>query len=137
LTALLAAAATVAVVDGLTKYLVTTWLVEGHLYGVGGAWGLRRIHNERGALTGIPVGYTALLWLATSVLAVMVVRLSPGSTGVAVGLGAVIGGTTGNLLDRLRRGWVVDFVSAGAWPVFNVADAAMVVGFVVALGAAV
>ena len=67
----------------------------------------------------------------------MVVRLSPGSTGVAVGLGAVIGGTTGNLLDRLRRGWVVDFVSAGAWPVFNVADAAMVVGFVVALGAAV
>ena len=46
----------------------------------------------------------------------------------AVGTGAVIGGAMGNMLDRLRRGAIVDFVAIGPWPVFNLADAALVVG---------
>jgi signal peptidase II len=44
------------------------------------------------------------------------------------GIGAVLGGATGNLLDRLARGGVVDFVDLRVWPVFNVADAAIVTG---------
>ncbi|MBX6373770.1 MAG: signal peptidase II [Acetobacteraceae bacterium] len=51
---------------------------------------------------------------------------------VAVALGAVIGGAVGNLIDRLRFGAVVDFVDAYAgswhWYVFNLADAAIVLG---------
>ena len=47
-------------------------------------------------------------------------------------LGLQLGGALGNLTDRLRQGYVVDFVSAGIgnlrWPTFNVADAALVVG---------
>jgi signal peptidase II len=50
-----------------------------------------------------------------------------------VGLGAAIGGATGNLLDTLRRGAVVDFIDLRIWPVFNVADAAIVLGVAVAL----
>ena len=45
-----------------------------------------------------------------------------------VGIGAAVGGATGNLLDQLRRGAVVDFVAIGRWPAFNVADAAIVLG---------
>ncbi len=50
----------------------------------------------------------------------------------AIALGAVIGGAVGNLIDRLRFGAVVDFVDAYAgawhWYVFNLADAAIVLG---------
>ena len=45
-----------------------------------------------------------------------------------VGLGAAVGGATGNLLDRLRRGAIVDFIAVGWWPVFNLADVAIVAG---------
>lgn len=51
---------------------------------------------------------------------------------VTYALGAVIGGAIGNVIDRLRFGAVVDFVDAHAWGwhwyVFNVADAAIVLG---------
>lgn len=50
-----------------------------------------------------------------------------------IGLGAAIGGATGNLLDVLRRGAVVDFIDLRIWPVFNVADTAIVVGITATL----
>ena len=46
-------------------------------------------------------------------------------------LGLQIGGAVGNLLDRLRLGHVTDFMDVGAWPVFNVADAAIITGLVI------
>jgi len=55
----------------------------------------------------------------------------------AWGLGLVLGGAAGNLVDRMVRspgplhGHVVDFVSVGWWPVFNVADSCLVAGVVV------
>ena len=50
-----------------------------------------------------------------------------------IGLGAAIGGATGNLLDILRRGAVLDFINLRIWPVFNVADVAIVLGSVAAM----
>jgi signal peptidase II len=53
---------------------------------------------------------------------------------MVVALSLVLGGAIGNLIDRLfrapgfLRGAVVDFVHLGAWPTFNVADAAITVG---------
>lgn len=44
--------------------------------------------------------------------------------------GLVLGGALGNLADRMTRGFVVDFISLGDWPVFNIADAAVVTGIV-------
>jgi signal peptidase II len=129
-TPLLVAAVVTAVVDTLTKQFVTVRLVEGRLYGVGAGagWGLRRVQNERGAFTGLPVPYTALLWIAMAALVVIAVRTAPAGPTPAIGLGAALGGAAGNLIDRIARGAVVDFVAAGPWPVFNLADAAMVVG---------
>ena len=42
--------------------------------------------------------------------------------------GFFLGGVMGNALDRLLRGYVVDFISLGFWPAFNLADAAITVG---------
>jgi len=49
---------------------------------------------------------------------------------VRVALGLMLGGAVGNLIDRIRLGEVIDFIDVGAWPVFNLADSAVVVGVV-------
>lgn len=50
---------------------------------------------------------------------------------VWVSLGLVLGGTVGNLIDRLRLGYVTDFIDFGFWPTFNIADSAIVVGVII------
>jgi signal peptidase II len=59
------------------------------------------------------------------------------STAMAVALGMIVGGALGNLADRVfrsNRGSVIDFVALHFWPTFNVADACIVVGGVIAAG---
>ena len=47
---------------------------------------------------------------------------------VRLSLGLQLGGAAGNLLDRVREGHVVDFILVPRWPVFNLADSAIVCG---------
>ena len=49
---------------------------------------------------------------------------------VRLALGLQLGGALGNVVDRLRQGYVVDFLEVPHWPVFNVADSCIVVGVV-------
>jgi signal peptidase II len=51
-----------------------------------------------------------------------------------VALGLVIGGSVSNLLDRVRLGYVTDFLDFRYWPAFNLADSFIVVGVLVLLG---
>ena len=46
-------------------------------------------------------------------------------------LGLVLGGTVGNLIDRIYLGYVTDFIDVGIWPTFNIADSAIVVGSII------
>jgi signal peptidase II len=129
-----AAAATVAI-DLATKQLVTARLAEGRLYALAPGWGLRRVHNRRGSLGGLSTHGSVVALVAVIVavgLAVMAAP-SPGAN-TLIGLGIALGGAAGNVGDRLVRGEVVDFVAAGRWPVFNVADSAMVLGLLLAAG---
>jgi signal peptidase II len=81
-------------------------------------------------------GSVPLLFVAISVLVVGVVVLAARnlpSAASAVGLGLVLAGALGNLTDRIIRGpgfsgEVVDFIDFHVWPVFNLADSALVVG---------
>ena len=45
-------------------------------------------------------------------------------------LGLVLGGTIGNLIDRLNLGYVTDFIDIGIWPTFNIADSAITIGVI-------
>jgi signal peptidase II len=47
---------------------------------------------------------------------------------IQVSVGLIVGGALGNVVDRLRLGYVVDFIQVGWWPVFNIADSAICVG---------
>jgi signal peptidase II len=92
---------------------------------------IQLVLNRRGVL-GSFGGKPALLalWAASVAAAALVLHhgmLPSGMLG-PVGIGAAVGGATGNLLDQLRRGAVVDFIAVGWWPAFNVADAAIVSG---------
>jgi signal peptidase II len=59
--------------------------------------------------------------------------LSPATTLSIVSIGLILGGAVGNLIDRLRFGYVIDFIDIRLWgnfhwPAFNIADAAITVG---------
>jgi len=45
-------------------------------------------------------------------------------------LSLILGGTIGNLVDRVSLGYVIDFINVGFWPVFNIADSANTIGFI-------
>ncbi len=87
-----------------------------------------------GLLNGVgSLGPLLLTLVALAVVAALATWLWRAERGlVAVALGAVAGGAVGNVIDRLRLGYVVDFIHAHAWGwswyVFNLADAAIVCG---------
>jgi len=92
---------------------------------------IRCMLNRRGALAPF-LGVRALIVVWAGAVAALGVSMHYGVIGQDVagrlGLGALIGGATGNLVDRVRRGAIVDFIAIGPWPLFNVADAAIVAG---------
>jgi signal peptidase II len=55
-------------------------------------------------------------------------KLPTGNIWIRVSLGLQLGGAMGNLVDRILRGYVVDFVDIGFWPIFNIADLSIVLG---------
>lgn len=57
-------------------------------------------------------------------------QLAANSWLLCVAFGLQLGGAAGNLVDRLARGYVTDFIDVRVWPIFNVADSAIVVGTV-------
>lgn len=114
----------VLVLDQLSKALVArpeSRIKAIAIRGVG--LGLVRDARALVSLWVIAVAGTALLVSPTGLFQGLAARSA---------LGAAIGGATGNLLDTLRRGAVVDFIDIRIWPVFNVADAAIVSGVAVA-----
>lgn len=123
-------------VDQSSKKIVMWRLAEGQFSPVGSPVRLRRVTNARGS-----VGFVRdrvawlLLWGFTVLSLILLVQYGPFfQTQVAkVGLGVALGGASSNLLDRLRRGAVIDFIDVGFWPVFNLADAAIVLGVAIAL----
>jgi signal peptidase II len=128
-----AAAAALAVVaaDQATKALALARLSDGGLALLGPWLRLVLVHNT-GAAFGLLGGGDRPL-AAVGALAAAGLWWASGRAArpaVAWALGLVLGGAVGNLLDRLVRHAVVDFVAVGPWPVFNLADAAVTVGVV-------
>ena len=92
---------------------------------------LHRPAGDRPARGGVPL---VVLWLAELVTLVALVQVSPFFQGAVapVALGAALGGAGSNLMDRLLRGGVVvDVIDLRVWPVFNLADVAIVGGAVI------
>lgn len=131
----LAVAALVAAIDQATK----SWAVEAlddRVIDLVGSLRLRLVLND-GAAFSLVTGRTTVVALIALAVTVAVLRFGLRSRrpSWAIGFGLIFGGAAGNLVDRAVRdgegflgGRVVDFVDLQWWPVFNVADAALVVG---------
>ena len=132
-TILWAVAAGVLLLDRLTKLWAERALGEPRDV-IPGVLTLRLTTNSGGAFS---LGNRApLLFAAAAILvsaAIAITSLRPRSRVHAVALGLILGGALGNLLDRALRGpglsgGVIDFIDLHVWPVFNIADSAIVIG---------
>lgn len=102
---------------------------------VPGVLDLTHIKNTGGAF-GILGGQEIVLLFGSAVAVVFVLwMLLAGTPGrlIASGCGLILGGAAGNLFDRLTEGEVTDYADLGfwplqAWPIFNAADVAIVLG---------
>ncbi len=117
--------------DQLAKAMIMARLDEGAstadvAFGVR----LRHVINRRkpwGSIRAVRV--MAVMWLLLGAAAVLVaIRIDTVPTYVA--LGALLGGAMGNLVDGISRKSVTDFIDLRVWPVFNIADTAIVGGAV-------
>ena len=133
-------AALVVVVDQVTKRLAEDRLERTGVRSVPVPFAgdfLRLTYTEnRGAAFGVLQDQTTFFVLVglvvVGVIAASYRYLPRSGFRIHLALGLQLGGAVGNLIDRIRQGYVVDFVDFGYkanwWPVFNVADSAILVG---------
>lgn len=127
-----ALAATVVVADQVSKALVTGALAPGQSVDVIGET-LRIVFGQNsGALFGLFKDNAAMFGLVSIVVVGLIVvyhARAAGTLYLSITLGLLLGGAIGNMLDRLRLGYVVDFVDVGIGSLrfytFNVADSAI------------
>ncbi|MEG3641043.1 signal peptidase II [Magnetococcus sp. PR-3] len=126
------------VLDQLTKVWAEQELVKGSIDLIPGYFDFTLVHNlgaAFGMFTDLAPFWRQILLVGVAVLACVMILLMLRSAQArysAVALGMIMGGALGNLLDRVRLGWVVDFIHVHwqdlSWPVFNIADTAISVG---------
>jgi len=104
-----------------------------HIHNTGAVFGLFRDHSFTLTIVGF-VGI-AILFVYAFYVCRRFPLLNNGLSKAA--LGSILGGTIGNLIDRLRFGYITDFIGVGIWPPFNVADSSINVGVVVFAGSVI
>lgn len=131
----------VLVLDLVTKdYIITHYPLYHSKPVIPGLINLVHVQNK-GVAFGI-LGGSAPVWrdvlllllpvVALSGMLIFVLYYSPKGKGVLLALGSIMGGATGNLIDRIRFRAVIDFIDVYwkgyHWPAFNVADSAITIG---------
>jgi signal peptidase II len=139
---LLLLAAVIVLLDRLSKLWITNHLASGHtIQIIPKVFALSHVYNTGAAfslfaesLSPNAVRYALISFsvIAAIVVLGMIARIGrkPSATGVALAL--ILGGAIGNLYDRIKLSYVIDFLQVKIvhyhWPDFNVADSAIVVG---------
>lgn len=127
------------IIDQVTKALVINQLpVYDSIAIIPGVLSLTHVRNP-GAAFGI-LAYQRPLFVAIAVILIVASvifrrRIEHEPFIVRIGLGLGLGGAIGNLVDRLRTGYVTDFLDMPFIPIFNVADTAIVIGVTLLLWA--
>jgi len=122
----------IAGVDQLTKFFVsrslglneTTEVIKGFFH-------LTLVHNT-GAAFGIFKNQTIFFIVVSALAVIFIIAFMRKKSDVVlfrdIGFALILGGAFGNLVDRIRFGYVIDFLDFRIWPVFNVADSAVSAG---------
>jgi signal peptidase II len=124
--------------DQLTKRVVTSHLrLDEGAHVVGPFW-IHHVQNSGiafGLFASATAAVIALTGIAVAWMLLFFARSGSRHPVLPVALGLVIGGSLSNLLDRVRLGYVTDFLDFRYWPAFNLADSFIVIGVVILLAA--
>jgi signal peptidase II len=120
--------------DQLSKFLVSRFLqLNQSVPVISGIFDLTLVHN-RGAAFGIFRNQVPV-FIITAIIAVAMIfftlRNKKHKALFVFALSLILAGALGNLIDRVRFGYVIDFLDFRVWPVFNVADSAITIGAVI------
>ena len=132
-------AAAVCVLDQLTKLAATTYLTYGIPQAVMPGFNLTLLHNTGAAFSLLNDAAGWQRWLFSGIAVAVasgvvwwLARMDRSDRWEAYALIFILGGAAGNLIDRLRLGYVVDFIQVYyrqySFPAFNIADSAITVG---------
>jgi signal peptidase II len=126
--------------DQLTKLIVASQLDLDESLHVVGPFSIHHVQNS-GIAFGLFASATPLVTLLTAIavgwMLVFFARSGARHPVLPVALGLLIGGSTSNLIDRIRLGHVTDFLDLGWWPAFNLADSFIVIGVAILFAALV
>jgi signal peptidase II len=126
--------------DQLTKQIVTSRLSLDEGVHVLGPFWIHHVQNS-GIAFGLFASATPVVIVLTGIAVTWMLAYFARSGArhpvLPVALGLVIGGSVSNLLDRIRLGYVTDFLDLRYWPSFNLADSFIVIGVLMLLGALV
>jgi len=126
------------VADQVTKHVVASNLSLGEGLHVVGPFSIRHVQNS-GIAFGLFSNATAAVIVVTAIavawMLVYFARSGARHPVLPVALGLVIGGSVSNLADRVRLGFVTDFLDFRYWPAFNLADSFIVIGVGILLAA--
>ena len=117
--------------DQLTKLIVSSQLQLDEALHVVGPFTIHHVQNSGiafGLFSSATAVVTALTAFAVGWMLVFFARSGARHPVLPVALGLLIGGSTSNLIDRIRLGHVTDFLDLRYWPAFNLADSFIVVG---------
>ena len=126
--------------DQVTKHIVTSRLGLNQSDRVVGPLTIHRLDNSGIAFglftsaTSVVITFTVI---AVAWMLVYFARSGARHPVIPAALGLLIGGSVSNLVDRVRLGYVTDFIDFGWWPAFNLADSFIVIGVLMLLLAAV
>ncbi len=125
-------------IDLATKYWAYNYLQEvGSIPVIENIFHLTYVEN-RGAAFGILQDQRWIFIVATVATLIFILwylrQMDPEIRILKIGLNLILVGAIGNLIDRVYLGFVVDFIDFRIWPVWNVADMAIVVGTIITIG---
>ncbi|MDC3416461.1 signal peptidase II [Aquibacillus salsiterrae] len=131
----------VIIIDQLTKWWVVTRMELGESITVIEDVFYITSHRNTGAAWGILAGQMIFFYIITAIVIVVVIyymnKFARESKLMGWSLALILGGAIGNFIDRLFRKQVVDFfntyIGSYDYPIFNVADSALVVGVILVL----
>jgi signal peptidase II len=129
-----AAVAAVAIaVDQITKAIVRTEVTPGERIDVGGVIDIVRVANRGIAFGMLDDAGAAVIVIAAIAFAALLGAFlaSAERPGLWLPIGLLAGGAIGNLIDRVRDGFVTDFIDPPRWPAFNIADIEITVGVLI------
>jgi len=117
--------------DQLTKYIALKNLLPGESFPlIKSVFHLTLVFNKGGAF-GVLANATAFfIFISVLVIAGILIFLflKRPERATSMAMVFIMAGAFSNLIDRLRFGWVVDFIDFRVWPVFNIADSAITIG---------